>query len=251
MENPPVKVIKKALDALEYVVEESLVQPGVTLSDIAEHIGEQATTVHNILKTMEQCGYISRPAGRLYSPGPKCFGLVRVSLSRDLISKAGGALNTLAQTTGESVVLATLAGGWRRVLLRVEGGELIRVNTQAAEDGVFWSLVTSRVLAAFIPADELELVVKENGLPGSAWPESKTQTELGEALELIRTKGLAEEQANPEYYALAIPLLQRGGVLLGSIGLYMPVFRYNEKRRTELITAIKRAATEIINQLEG
>ena len=251
MENTPVKVVKKALDALEYVVEESLIRPGVTLSDIAEHIGEQVTTVRNILKTLEQCGYLSRPAGRLYSTGPKCFGLFRISLCRDLVTNAGVSLNTLAQSTGESVVLATLIGGYRRVLIRVEGGELIRVNSHAVEESLFWSLVTSRVLSAYIPAEELELVIKENGLPGAAWPEAKTQTELETALAQIRKKGLAEDHTHSDYYSVSIPLLQPGGILLGAIGLFMPAFRYNKERRTELLAAMNHAASDIINQIEG
>lgn len=251
MDNTPVKVVKKALDALEYVIEESLNKPGVTLSEIAEYTGEQATTVRNILKTLEQCGYLSRPAGRLYSPGPKCSGLSRVSMCRDLISIAGVSLNTLAQVTGESVVLATLVGGTRRVLVRVEGGELIRVNSQVAEDGSFWSLVTSRVLTAYIPADEVDLVIGENGLPDSSWPGAETRSKLDKRLSEIRTNGLAEDHPNSESYSLSIPLLQPGGNILGSIGLYMPSFRYNESRRVELITAMNRTAAEIMNQIKG
>ncbi len=251
MENPPVKVVKKALDALEYVVDESLEQPGVTLSDIAEHIGEQVTTVRNILKTLEQCGYLSRPAGRLYSPGPKCSGLARVSLCKDLINKAEVALNTLAQMTGESVVLATLVGSNRRVLMRVEGGEVIRVNSQVADDGLFWSLVTSRVMAAYIPAEEVEIITQENGFPKEAWPGIETPGELEKALKQIRLEGLTEDHSNSEYYAVAIPLLQRGEFLLGALGLYMPAFRYNPVRRIELLTAMRQAASNITNRMEG
>jgi DNA-binding IclR family transcriptional regulator len=249
MENTPVKVVKKALDALEYVVEESAGKPGVTLSEIAEHIGERVTTVRNILKTLEMCGYLSRPAGRLYSPGPKCADLARVSMGKDLVTNAEEALNTLAKITGESIVLATLAGSTRRVLMRVEGGQLIRINSQVAEDGAFWSLVTNRVMAAFISAEEVDLVIKENGLPGETWPGAERRSSLEASLEDIKNQGVAEIFIENEYYAIAIPLLQRNGVLLGSIGLYMPAFRYTSVRRIELITALRQAADDITNRM--
>jgi DNA-binding IclR family transcriptional regulator len=65
----------------------------------------------------------------------------------------------------------------------------------------------------------------------------------------IKNQGVAEIFIENEYYAIAIPLLQRNGVLLGSIGLYMPAFRYTSVRRIELITALRQAADDITNRM--
>lgn len=246
MEDSPVKVVKKALDALDILVEASLEGRGLGLSEIAQKAEIQPTTARNILKTMEQCGYVSRMDGRLYAPGHKCSGMKRAAaFTGSSMQSIESAVYNLAQSTGESIVLTSLLAGKRKVIIRVESGEIIRVDSRSIEMSAFWSLVTSRILAAYASADELQAVVEKYGLPGTGWKQIDSAGKLDSALEELRGAGYAEEDPTPESYALAVPVKDANGGLMACIGLYMPKFRLDDSRRLRFIKAMQETARYI------
>lgn len=250
MDESPVKVVKKALDALDFLVEVSLEKRGVGLGEIAERVAVQPTTIRNILKTMEQCGYVSRIEGRLYVPGCKCQGMIRASIltgsNSDYIEDE---MRSLAQSTGESVVLATLLAGNRRVLMRVESGEIIRVDSKSAEMSSFWSLVTTRVLMAYASPDEIDMALNIHGMPGNAWAKVNNRQDLMQELRVIRNDGYIEDEPTPDTFAIALPVLHSTSGLLACIGLYMPKFRLSKERRLELLENLQFTAKSI-SQME-
>lgn len=251
MEDSQIRVVKKALDALDILVEASLENRGVSLGDIAEKMAVQPTTIRNILKTMEQCGYVSRLEGRLYAPGCKCQGMARSSVFTGENSEyIANAMHVLAQTTGESVVLTTLFAGNRCVITRVESGEIIRVDSKSADMTPFWSLVTSRVLVAYASDDEIEMTLQKHGIPGPGWIQAADKNSLMKLLSEIRRNGFAEDNPTPDSYSLAVPVIYKTGSLLACIGLYMPLFRLSDGKKDSYLNAMKHTAS-YISQIAG
>ena len=165
-----VKSVKKALDALDFVIIESISKEGVSLGEIASHLGIQNTTAHNILKTMEICGYISRAQGRLYSLGAKCCQITRAgSVLKRLMNVAMPLMSELAEKTGESFVLTTLLNGERHVLFRAKGGGAISVESEKADNTNLYSMVTTRVMLAFAADAEVGYFIQKNSMPDKEW----------------------------------------------------------------------------------
>ncbi|MFA6566843.1 MAG: helix-turn-helix domain-containing protein, partial [Victivallales bacterium] len=236
-----VKSVKKALDALDFVIIESISKEGVSLGEIALRLGIQNTTAHNILKTMETCGYISRVEGRLYSPGAKCRQLARAgTVLKKLVDAASPLVAELAEKTGESFVLTTLLNGERHVLFRAKGGGTISVESEKADKPGLYSMVTTRVMLAFAPDAEVDFFIRKNGMPGNDWNGIGDIEKLNGEFLKIRKAGFAEEK-NSELAALAVPLLDTDGFLLGSIGVYVPLFRFNREKKDSLIDTLKKA----------
>ncbi|MEI6425583.1 MAG: IclR family transcriptional regulator [Lentisphaerota bacterium] len=240
-----VKSVKKAFDALDFVIIESIDKEGVSLGDIASRLGIQNTTAHNILKTMEACGYISRAEGRLYSPGAKCRQLQRVgSVMKKLMDVSKPVLGELAEKTGESFVLTTLLNGERRVLLRAKGGGIISIETEKADTSSLYSLVTTRIMLAFASDTEIEFFIRKNGMPGSEWGAVEDIASMRKELLKIRKTGFAEEKRS-ELAALAIPVLDADGFLVGAIGAYVPLFRFNKEKKDALLDSLKKVSQKI------
>ncbi len=242
---PVVKSVRKALDLLDMIVLASLDREGMGLSEIAEELGEQATTVRNILKTMEACGYVSRN-GRLYIPGPKCGDLTFGAVAcRRLAEIAAPLLRVLAAETGESLVFTVLIHGERKVLLRVVGGETINVNPEHMSEADGYALVTTRVLLATAPAAKADAAIARLGLPGRSWNGIRSRKQLDAALAGLRRAGHAEAVTDSGIVALAVPVDLDSETGTAALGMYMPEFRTNARRKKDLLRQLKSAAQQI------
>ena len=117
-----VKSVAKCLKALDYILESALTQTDCGLSDIAAHLGEQSSTMRNILKTMEESGYVGRN-GSKYLPGAHCNGMNRIARIAEIeLNDWINRLNSMESLRNESLVIATIVNGKRIVLYRREGG---------------------------------------------------------------------------------------------------------------------------------
>lgn len=241
-----VRSVKKALDSLDYVVNAYLHGEGATLSDIALHLDEKQPTVRNILKTMEQCGYLGR-GGKHYVPGPKCGDLRRAYRVRQLLAVVGPLLERAARETGESLVLTTVAGARREVLARYQGGSEVVVNVNAVDGNALYRLVTTRAMLAGLSESELQAFLTENGEPGADWP-AAADGKLDAALSELRARGYAAEKVGA-LAAYAVPLLDGGGALLGAAGAFAPAFRTDAAHETRLLAALAAVAEAVEKEL--
>jgi DNA-binding IclR family transcriptional regulator len=242
-----IQSIKRALDALDYLLAGGLHDGGVTLRAVADHLGVAAPTAHNILATLISCGYAGRDRKNCYRPGRKCRDLARgAQWAAGLTAHAAGVVYGLAERAGESVVLAILLHGRRYPILRAEGRSVIRVDSMFEEASPFFQMVTGRVLAACCAPDELQAILEIHGLPGPHWACIDTRDALDRALEDIRRQGAAEELLSDlDLYALAVPVLDREGVLLAALGIPLPAFRATPEHLTRLRAELTAAAQRI------
>ncbi len=237
-----VKSVKKAFDALDLIVSESILRDGLPLKEIAEKLGIKNTTAHNILKTMEFCGYIAR-TGKLYSPGYKCQNFSKVHCN-ELVNKAKPLLIELAKKTGESFVLTALVNAERKVLFRVKGDSIIVVEPDLADNKAsIASLVTSRTMLVF--ANEMErrlFAVKYLG--GDEESKAKFIKQLQNDSKKIEETGFIEA-VNGELASAAVPFLNKNLAFICAIGIYAPVFRFSTKKRKQIISELKDVARQI------
>lgn len=240
-----VKSIKKAFDALDYVMQSSRSGDGATLSDISDNLDEKQTTMRNILKTMEACDYLARK-GKLYIPGAKTGDLARSSNREALIKIVSPLLKQAAKKSGESFVLTSVYDGKREVISRHNGSNEVGVNTSVAENKKIYSLVTTRIFLAFASGIEREQFYRNNGLPAKEWLEA-SDDKLEQALDKLRKNGFAVEH-NKAFCAYAFPVLNSKGNILASIGGFAPAFRINKTSEAELLTILSGIADKVNKQ---
>lgn len=238
-----IQVILRALRAVDYLVDQCDEGHQVSLQEIAEFLGMQPTTVRNILRSLEEAGYVGRPGHGRYVPGPKIENLMRRSAALTLAKSAESTVLELSRQTGESVVLTTLIGPRRQVLLHIEGERLIGVNATQAENAEFHSLATNRVMLAYLSDSQRKVVMAEHLFTDG------TERELHQSLERIRKEGIFEYSPNDSVCALACPVFGSDGQILAALGLYLPQFRATDSRRTELRLALIQTAKTITETL--
>ena len=68
----PVKSVMKAVAILELLANRSLENRELSLGEIAAETGLLPVTARNLLRTLEECGYVSRLRHGHYAEGPRC-----------------------------------------------------------------------------------------------------------------------------------------------------------------------------------
>ena len=186
-----IKSVRNAFDALNYILENYSRGNGSRLKDIAGHLGIQNSTMRNLLKTMENAGYLQRDESRQYLPGPNCRDMNRIcNMLEELQETAAGIISEAAEDSGEDFVLCTFLGNRRRVLQRYSGGSVISVDSELADNTNTYSLVTNRVMLAFSEPEDQQSFFGANGMPGNEWAEAGSMKKMLAALENIRVQGL-------------------------------------------------------------
>lgn len=246
----PVEALHRGLSILE-ILSSDLSGAGVSLAEVADRMQLKRTTVHNLLKTLCLCGYAENSGNGYYRVGWKLQRFSRErnlrNFSRDIALRSLGAL---AKRTGESVVYAVLVNNRRQVVARASGGQDVQVNISQLEPDhpYFWHTVTGRILAAFCLPQELEQILLNEGLPGSQWQGVCTPEQLRQQLDKIRGQGWISDLSG-EVYSAAVPVLGSKSLLLGTIGIHLPVFRHVHERDQELIAGLQEAAAELAKDL--
>jgi DNA-binding IclR family transcriptional regulator len=242
-----VKSVHNALRALDFIVERHLNGKIVSLGDISSHLELQNTTVRNMLKTMEASGYVSRGEKRSYCLGYRCLDIERSRIGgKRLVDAAARALPVLAERIGESLVLATIIGGRRNVLLRISGGDIISVDSAKADAGSGYGLVTNRIMLAYASQSELDAMIEENGFPTIAeWEGVDSQDNLIVELRRIREMGYAEQRGE-SLSSVAFPILSENGDALAAVGVYAPTFRYDTAKADYIKKEIKKSIVKIV-----
>ncbi len=235
-----IKVIHKALNILEYLARR---EDGDTLSAIAAHIGEQATTTSNIVQDLASRGYLERVNGK-WKLGIGAYMLTGSARDYDriLCSIAEPILHRLAAQTEAQAVLSVWRGHERYVLLRASDDSAVTVNRSYPEAKQVYSTATGMMLLAGQDAAVIDAYIAENGIPGIAAPSEAAAASFRAALELHRRTGCYLREKK-DIFEAAVAVHDAGGNLCAAIGIFLPLFRAENKEA--LIRSLRGAAEEL------
>ncbi len=140
----PVQSVGRALTLLEAVAEAG----EVGVSELSASSGWPTSTVHNLLKTLSQRGYVVSTRGR-YRLGPAVMVLSsQLDPSRTLTAEIQPSLERISRTTGHSATATTLVGRRARAVSHSQGTGEITVRPAASTWQHPLALATGRVLVA-------------------------------------------------------------------------------------------------------
>ncbi len=243
-----VKSVKKALAILELVHEYAGKNRYVTLREVAERTGILPVTARNLLRTLEECGYVRRSAHGRYECGLRSFELLRSGgmMIQRVVPLARPILERAAAETGEAFMLVTLSNGKRVELIRA--GADAGMRHQANEE--LFRMRTARVILAWYSTEQLDYFLKHYRLPtAEEWPETGgTRDGLARILEAIRHNGGCNDTSG-SMAALAVPLFTASDEILGSLGCYAPLERTDLVRRTGVFKLLHDYSDEIRSRL--
>jgi DNA-binding IclR family transcriptional regulator len=253
MVSPPanqVLVIDKAVRLLEQFRGADT----LTLAELSERLRMSKSTVHRLLSSLEQVGFIERgPQAGSYRLGMKLFELGSLVQNRmHLRQVALHYMTELVERTEETAFLFIIDGDHALCIERVEGKHVQSLAIKVGGQLPLNAGGASRVLLAFAPEE-----VREAYLAGAPFQRFTAHTIMDPDmlrldLEKIRVQryALSHDDVTIGVAALGVPLFDYRGEAIGGLSLAGITPRWTPDHIAEMLQELK-AVGEQISQRMG
>lgn len=242
-----IQVINRAIDILEFIAKEP--ERAKTLGEIAEALKLNAGTCANIIKTLVDRRYIEKlDKQRGYLLGQMPYVLSgNEGYQKSLVDAAREEMESLTKKTNENSLLCVLKGDIRLVIFKVQSDNDLQANT--AREKRVYDTSSGRLLLAMLSDEELKKFIERYGLPlRDEWDGVSDEKTLIKYIRKIRKDGFASQITKNQIIGLAFPVFKNEKVI-ASLSVYMPVFRYNNADRADILRNIKKTAERISKKL--
>ena len=230
-----VRAVERALDILQCFAEAR----DLTMTEIAGRTNLNKSTVHRLLATLEERGFILRNGDKLrlgYSVWELAANLTQVDDPSQLLLPE---MERLRDQLSETVSLYVMNGNDRIRIQAVQSAQAIR---RVAPVGARLPLhvgASSKILLAFSDLERQETVMAD-----PEWPVSIDRASYMKHLEEVRALGYAVsiEEREPGAAAVSVPIFGRAHELAAALSVSGPVSRMSVNQMQEFIPHMKEAA---------
>jgi len=234
------KSLQKALRILVYMGEQA---PEAGVTELASDLGLTKATVHRLLNAMERFNLIERSAeSERYRLGLRLYQLgSRAVESRTLRTEAHRLLVEMSRRSRETVSLATPAPGGVMCLDRLESPHtIITVCTPIGSMFPAHCTAAGKAILAYLPNEEIQEIVRRNGLRQYTPFTITRMANLKENLRLIRQRGYAVDHQELErgLSGVAAPVLSAHKRVIGAVGIAGPTLRFRGKELAEKVSLV-------------
>lgn len=242
----PSAAVERALAMLEAVAQES---EGLSNAEISRKLKIPKSSASYILRTLEAQGYLTREAesGR-YRVGLKILSLSRGALGgRDVRGVALPIMRHLTHQTGLTCHLAVLDGPDAVYIEKVEPEGFIRMDTWVGRRMRVHATSVGKAIVAHIPQEQLEQIVRKNGMEKRTAKTITTLPRLLKELERVRGQGYAvdDEENNLGARCVAAPVFDERASIEASLGLSGTTQQVSAQTMPRILEALKDAARHI------
>ena len=241
-----VRSVQRALRILDCFSDE---EPYLGVSDISDKLGIHKSTIHALLVTMEDEGFVAKHEEKnKYFLTYKLFKLGNiVSEHISIKSIALPYMQSLCKQTNESVALNVKDHNKRLVLAVIENPMPVRLFVRPGQLLPLHSSAAGKVLLAAMSEQEVDQVIDLEGLAQVTPNTITNKDELKEELKKVTEQGYA--LCNGEGYweagSVGVPIYNHNGKVLASLIIYGPLQNYQGEKLDEFILLTKSYAAKI------
>jgi DNA-binding IclR family transcriptional regulator len=245
-----VKSVDKALTLLDHL---SSLTDGANLSIISKHLGLNITSVHRMLMTMKQRGFVTQDNDtKKYHLGLRAKLLGSSAVSPTEVFKCGRRyLEQLSEITNETANLV-IRDYWEAVyIMQVESRSSLRVANQVGTRVALYCTAAGKVLLAHMSKGDRLNYYKSVKLERLTPNTRCSKKDLEDEVKLIRATGLAydrEEQAIGEA-CIASPVFNHSGRVVAAISISSPAARLTSGKMKRYSVPIKKLTSELSTEL--
>ena len=246
--------INKALKILDLYLYN---RKAIGISEVANSVGMSMATVHRIIHTLVERGYLEQlsPRGKYYFNKQKILSISKILLPNlSIINIIWPYLRELSKELQECAEVATRLGdvAYKDDYLYTKFEPLQALTVSGPSESIvsLYCTVTGKVLLAYMTDYELQEYLKNVELKPFTPNTIINPENLKEQLKIIRDKGVAFD--NEEYemgiIGVAVPITDAAGPV-ASIGIIAPTARYDHNKLNEFSVVLKEYALKISNYL--
>lgn len=245
-----VKSVARALDIIELV---SSSKAGLGVTEIANKMDINKSSVFRTLATLEQYGYIEQneETGR-YRIG---YAFLNVSSklldSLDVRAEAQPVLRHLEAETNEVVHLVVYDRGEVVYIEKLDGNEALRMHSKVGKRAPVHCTSVGKAILAYLPVPEVVDIINRKGLPVHTEHTITTKEAFLEELSVVKKNGYALdlEENEPGIRCIAAPVFDHNGTVAAAVSISGPTLRMTDERLVPLQQRMIKAGKEISERL--
>jgi DNA-binding IclR family transcriptional regulator len=246
---PKVQSVDRTLDVLEALATR---RSATGISDVASLVGLHVSTVHRLLATLVDRGYVRQdPDTSRYHLGSRVFTLASAAdLHLDLRLVARPYLERMMRASGETANLVTSSDTEVIYLDQVASMHLVKMSAAPNMRGPMYCTGTGKAMLAFKDAASIEAVLSSD-LRGYTPKTLVTRASVERELEIIRRNGYSidNEEMEEGVRCVAVPVFDRRHECIGAMSVSGPTTRMTTDRVAKLVPTIRSIADELSRQL--
>jgi IclR family acetate operon transcriptional repressor len=248
-----IQSVDRALTLLELAAREL---DGITLSELSERAGLNASTCHHLIMTLVARGYLTHLSrSRGYALGPKVGELLEaLEHESDPAVLLREDLRRLGQQLGLGVQLAVLSETSLLTKISFPGpSSSMHEPSEVEKMTALHATATGKAILAWIPDTELVRIISANGLKSYTPNTITTLSGIVEELRTVRRFKYAidNEELREGVVCIGSAIREGGGAVVASISATMPAQDASEDRKAELIRQMIEAANTFSNKLRN
>lgn len=230
-------------------------EQGLSFAQLRDHLGLPKSSLHRLLRTLEQGGYLVERSGA-YSLGPSSArlsqSLADALPARDLQSSVRPTLEWMAQESGESVMLAVLTDDREMVAYVdvINSSTPLRVTVPLGQKRPLYAAASGQAILAFLSPEERDRYLMRTDFE-QLTPDTLDRDGLSEKLIDVHERGVVFDRNGSFIGAsgIASPCFDRSNRVCGAVSVAGPTDRLDPIR--ERLCQLSLEAGERVSRLLG
>lgn len=241
-----IRSVAKALSILNLLAKN---KRSMALTEIAYELDLPKSTLHGLLSTMKDFGYIEQSIfdGK-YRLGTVLFEIGNVVAERwDVRKVAAPYLSRLVNSINETVHLVILDKGEVLYIDKRESNQSLKIVSQIGARLPAHCTGVGKTLLAYLSPVEVKKIIEEKGLPKYTENTITDPIKLEKELARIRELGYGEDRGEimNNLYCVAAPIWDYTNKVCAALSVSLPYSQVTEERRREVINCVIQTTKEI------
>jgi DNA-binding IclR family transcriptional regulator len=221
---------------------------GARVTDLAESLDMNKSTVHNHLSTLLAEELVVRDGPR-YELGLRLLEYGGHARNRHRLYRvAVPEVERLAERTGELANLMVEEYGRGVYLCCERGDQAVDLDTYPGLRRPLHATGVGKAILAHLPDERVDDIVDRHGLTAETAATVTDRSTLDDQLSTVRDRGFAvdDEELIPGLRCVGVPILDSDGAVLGAISVSQPTNRMDDDRFLDDIPDVVRSAANVI-----
>jgi IclR family KDG regulon transcriptional repressor len=221
-------------------------QKEIGVTELSQRIMMSKSTVYRFLQTMKTLGYVNQEGETdKYTLSLKLFELGGKALEhQDLIQIADVQMHRLGKLTKETLHLGALDEDSVVYLHKIDSEYNLRMYSRIGRRCPLYSTGLGKVMMAWLPEEEVRSMLAKVTFERFTERTLSNVDEVLAELVQVREQGYAEdnEEMEPGLRCFAVPIYSRMGRIIAGLSLSLPLVRFSEENKDELVGLLHKAA---------
>jgi len=244
-----IRAVERALEVLECF---SIKTPELSMTQIAEKININKSTVHRLLATLERRRFVERdPISGTYRAGIHLLQLAYLAMeTNDLRRVAEPFMRQLWEQVRETIDLAVFDGNEIVYVGVIESPQRVKLAAAVGQRLPAFCTASGKAFLAYLPKDTV-MHVFEHDLHQYTPNTVISPERIIEDLRICQEQGFAitEQEFEEGINAIGAPIIGRNGMPIATVSVAGPAYRLTREKMIEMSSSVRETANMISQEV--